>query len=106
MTKRFVSEPIRPLGSPADAASLSRGEPGLPTGFSWRGEERRVVDVIERRKGLKEESFSGERYVHRHEYRLRMSDGTIWNVYFARQAGKSPRKKPHRWFLQTIEAGD
>jgi hypothetical protein len=102
--KEFISEPITPVPDTFDAAAISRGEPGLPDGFSWRGRPHRIEQVIEVRKRHQPES-SGELYLRRHEYRLRMEDGLIWEIYFlrhppwnaARTAGQP------RWFLKTIE---
>jgi Family of unknown function (DUF6504) len=95
----FVSEPLRPAG-PRDTAAMGRGEPGLPAAFEWRG---RRFDVLSTQAAWKESSPEGRRagnevYLRRHCYRLRMSDGSVWSVYFTRQAprGGSARQ---RWFL-------
>jgi len=97
--RRFVSEPIRPVsGGTVDAGALAAGEPSLPAAFRWRRREVGVAKVLGRGRGLRRESFSGETYLHRHEWRLRMTDGAVWEVYFERQG----RRGADRWFLKTI----
>ena len=66
---------------------MVRGEPGLPQGFAWRDEERRIEEVLSTGKAATPDR--GEMYIRRHTYRLRMDDGEIWNVYFLRQAPKA-----------------
>ena len=83
---------------------MGRGEPGLPTGFTWRG---KTVEIAETLRAWKESSregarASGDLYLRRHNYRLRMSDGSIWSIYFVRQTPKSGNPK-NRWFLYTID---
>ncbi|MBN2445161.1 MAG: cytoplasmic protein [Phycisphaerae bacterium] len=104
--EEFVSEPIEPVAGTFDTAAMARGEPGLPAGFLWHGEK---FDVLERLETWKQSSPEGGRhdaevYLRRHYYRLRMSDGAIWTVYFTRQAraGGSPRR---RWFLYSKKTG-
>lgn len=101
---RFVSEPLRPTSAPVSAAALAAGGPSLPEGFRWRGAEHRIAEVLEESKGLVRESFSGETYVRRHRYRLRMEDGAVWNVYFVRHPGRGAgNRKAPRWFLRSVE---
>lgn len=88
----FVSEAIEPLPGGFAAAAMVRGEPGLPPGFRWRGEERRIAAVLE--TGKRTRDSMGERYVHRHVFRLSMDDGAEWEVYFLRQP-------PFGWYLRT-----
>lgn len=102
----FVSEPIVPLQGTFDVQAMGRGEPGLPSGFTWRGA---CYDVVERLAQWKHSSREGSRaqgelYLRRHYYKLRMSDGAAWTVYFTRQPspGGSPRQ---RWFLYEIDRG-
>ncbi|MBD3162731.1 MAG: cytoplasmic protein [Candidatus Eisenbacteria bacterium] len=103
---RLVSERIDPLAGSADPTAMSRGEPGLPAGFVWRGRIVRIREVEEVRRRFGPEPSSKERYLRRHEYRLRMEDGAIWVVYCLRQP---PRGRPAgaRWYLARIlrEAG-
>jgi Domain of unknown function (DUF6504) len=103
----FVSESIIPEGGRFDGAAMARGEPGLPTGFVWREATYTVVATLSQWKESAREGGRGsaELYLRRHCYKLRMSDGSSWSVYFLRQALSSgPSGK--RWFLYTIEHDD
>lgn len=103
--EQFISEPIRPLPGGFDTAAMAAGLPGLPRGFLWRGREHVVAARLEAWKQSAPEGgrAGGELYLRRHYHRLRMADGTVWTVYFTRQAarGGSPRR---RWFLYSIVA--
>lgn len=102
--RHFVSEPLRPISVPVSPVALAQGAPSLPEGFAWRGAEHRIADVLEQSKKTGRE-FSGEAYVRRHEYRLRMESGAIWTVYFVRHPSRSGIKsrKAARWYLLSIE---
>jgi hypothetical protein len=100
----FVSEPITPHRETFDASRMGRGEPGAPTGFVWRGISFAILQMLESWKESSREGSSaqGQLYLRRHYYRLQMSDGAVWTVYFVRQTPRSgdPRS---RWFLYSIE---
>ena len=103
--RELVSEAITPRAGTFDTASMTRGEPGLPDGFCWRDV---WLDVVETLAAWKESSreggrAGGELYLRRHYYRLRMSDGAVWTVYFTRQPPRSGNAR-QRWFLYTREA--
>jgi Domain of unknown function (DUF6504) len=99
--KRFVSEPIAPVGGVFDAAAMATGEPGLPSCFRWRGVEYEVARVLERWKTTGDcRHGSGERYVRRHWYRVEVTDGTVMEIYFDRQP-RSGRSR-ERWWVATI----
>jgi len=101
--EEFISESITPLPGPVDLPAMGRGEPGLPCGFRWRGTEFRIVCEVGRWKESAPEGGSGEIYLRRHVYRLRMDDDSLWTIYFTRQAARSgsPRR---RWFLLSRHA--
>ncbi|MHC4471755.1 MAG: DUF6504 family protein [Planctomycetota bacterium] len=100
---RFVSEALEPLPGAFETGDMGRGEPGLPLGFRWRGEERRIAERLAR--GKQTSRAEGELYVRRHTFRLRMDDGAVWNVYFLRQSAKGASRagKRMRWFLLSTE---
>lgn len=100
----FISEPIQPLKGTWETAPMGRGEPGLPAGFTWRSETRRIVRELERWKQSSPEGGrpGNEVYLRRHCYRLLMDDDSVWEIYFTRQAAKPGPKQP-RWFLYTRE---
>jgi len=104
----FASEPITPVthGAPPNSEALARGEPSLPGAFRWRGRERRVLEILAYGKGLRREGFSGERYLARHEWRLRMDEGEVWDVYFLRRGPTGKGAAGARWFLRTWERAD
>ena len=99
-TEEFISELLSPAADP-DPVRMSRGEPGLPASFLWRKQEFRVVEVLKTWKETGPCSHgSGEIYLRKHCYQLRMHDGSLWSVYFERQA-RSARETKHRWWLYT-----
>jgi hypothetical protein len=104
--EEFVSEAIIPVEGTFDAAAMGAGSPGLPRGFDWRGETYLIERRLEEWKRSEPEGgrASGERYLRRHYYRLRMRDGAVWVVYFLRQTPRSGSAK-RRWFLYSRERG-
>lgn len=100
----FVSESIVPRQGTFDTQAMGRGEPGLPRGFTWREMEYDVVEKLAQWKHSTREGSraQGELYLRRHYYKLRMSDSTVWTVYFTRQPSASGSPKC-RWFLYEIE---
>jgi len=100
----LISESITPHAGTFDAAKMAQGLPGLPSGFNWRGESVTVHALLEKWKESSHEGGreGGELYLRRHYFKLRMSDGSAWTVYFLRQAPKSGNPRL-RWFLYTIE---
>jgi hypothetical protein len=97
--EQFISEPIVVLSGPADGAAMARGEPGLPSIFTWRDQRFEIVEVLERWKESGAcRHGSGERYLRKHWYKVRTDDQQIMTLYFERQArSKSQSKK--RWWL-------
>jgi len=100
----LVSEPITPYAGTFSTIRMGRGEPGLPSGFVWRGTSVNVLEELEAWKESSREGAraGGELYLRRHYFRLRMSDETIWTVYCTRQTPRSGNPKK-RWFLYTVE---
>lgn len=103
MSSSFVSEPLVPLEASFDTRGMARGEPGLPQKFRWRKKEFVVAAVLEQWKDHGDcRNGSGERYVRKHGYRVRTTDGTVMNLYFQRSTGrgKLPTK---RWWIHSME---
>ena len=105
MHEELISEPLKPMLEEVDARRIIPGAPVLPAGFLWRGREYRVAEVLETwsetgpcRHG------SGERYVRKHWWRLRMASGEEMKVYFERHA-RSGRQMKLRWWLYTVTGG-
>ena len=102
MARQFVSEAIQPVAEAMSTRRMARGEPGLPARFAWRGQEHEVAEVLETWKGLSGCSHgSDERYVRKHWYRVRTTDGVEMTLYFERQA-RSGRQRKARWWLYTV----
>lgn len=100
----LISEPIKPHAGSFSTSRMGRGEPGLPDGFDWRDRSYEIIQELAAWKKSSREGGVGELYLRRHYYKLRMSDDTVWTVYFERQAPRSGNPK-QRWFLYTVEAG-
>lgn len=102
--EEFVSEPITPQAGTFDATPMAAGLPGLPSGFDWRGAPFEIVERLDawKQSGPEKGRADGERYLRRHCFRLRMSDGAIWTVYFTRQPSQGGSGKT-RWFLYSVE---
>ena len=95
----FVSEAVVPEAGSFDAAAMSRGEPGLPRAFSWRGVRYEVARVIGTWKTSTPER--GEMYLRRHWFEVRTATGERMTLYCERQA-KNRAKPKARWWLYTI----
>jgi len=96
----FVSEPIEPAKGSADAAAMSRGEPGVPQRFRWRGQTIEVARVLSTWKTSTRER--GDLYLRRHWFEITTSCGRRMKIYCERQA-RNPAKPKSRWWLYTIE---
>ena len=99
---RFVSEPITPVADTMDTRRMAIGEPGLPGRFVWRDHEYAVDEVLEKWKEASGCSHGGEeRYVRKHWFRVRTTDGEEMNIYFERQP-RSTRQRKQRWWLYAL----
>ena len=82
--------------------AMSRGEPGLPAAFRWRGRGLTVAEVLESSREYGDcKHGSGERYLRKHCYRIRTTDGLVLRIYFQRSFGRS--RPTARWWLHSIE---
>jgi hypothetical protein len=100
----FISEPIVPLDASFDTTGMARGEPGLPRKFRWRKKEFHIAEVLEMWKEHGDCAHgSGERYVRKHGYRVRVTDGSILQLYFIRSFGRGKFQTRSRWWIQSIE---
>jgi hypothetical protein len=107
---RFISEPI---DAHYDSPPLLEKKPGCPDGFKWRGEEFRVVDMLNewhdyQRRGrmarnmqpahAQAASRRGSWGVGLDYYRVVTSSGQIFDIYFDRSPKSSDDRKGE-WFL-------
>lgn len=101
--QQFVSEPIIPCEASVEAKAMARGEPGLPSSFTWREQTYAIVEVL----GTWKESGpcrsgSSERYLRKHWYKIKTDGNQVMTLYFERQARSSSQRKK-RWWLYTID---
>lgn len=104
MPQDFISEAIEPVAGTADVTPMTRGEPGLPGKFRWRGDEYVVEEVLEQWKDAdSRRGDGGQQYIRKHWYRIRTTGGEVMRLYFLRQPSSTKRQKS-RWWLYTIES--
>lgn len=103
--ERFISEPIRPVTATFDSGRMATGEPGLPRCFTWRGAPYEIAVVL---RGWRETSpcrhGSGEQYVRKHCYEVRLTTGALATIYFERQARSTAQARKRWWLLSLTEA--
>ena len=99
--EEFISEPLTPLRGSGEAARAARGEPALPAAFTWRGQTCTVENILRKWKTSAPEGGhpGGERYLRRHWWTLRTTNGMTLTLYCLRQ---TRRGKP-RWWLYTVD---
>lgn len=93
---KFISEPIVPVAESFDADTMSHGEPSLPSGFKWDGQDLMVGKLVRTWRGTKLDR--GDTYLKRHWFEFETADGRRAVVYFDRQA----KAGVPRWWLYTI----
>jgi len=102
---RFVGDPIKPVPGTADATMMARGLPGLPRKFVWRGRQVEVAEVLGTRRTLGPcRHGSGEKYVRRHWFTVRTTDGATMTLYCDRQARRGQSAKARWWLFTADEA--
>lgn len=100
--EEFIGEAIVPDALAAPVKSVAPGEPALPERFTWRGKTYEVAAVVSKWKETGPCTHgSGERYVRKHWFEIRTSDGTAMKIYFERRA-RSARERTKRWWLFSI----
>lgn len=99
--ERFISERILPDPESFDARGTAFGEPALPLRFSWRDRTVEVEEILDTWKDTGPCSHgSDEKYVRKHWFRVRTTEGDEMRIYFERQA-RSKREQKARWWLYT-----
>lgn len=95
----FISEAITPDAGTFDLSAMARGEPGLPTGFTWQNRHYAIVDVM---LSWKSNGRHGEAagYLRRHWFKVRTDTNEVMTLYCLRQA-KDKRK---RWWIYSLES--
>ncbi len=119
--EQLVSEPITPARGSFDTAAMARGEPGLPARFTWRDVAYVVTDVIEQWKSSEAEGGSGELYLRRHWFKVRVTAvlgaaegpkqaaigpaSRVMTLYCLRQPprGRTGSAARRRWWLYSVQ---
>src|ERR1051325_1004424 len=92
----FVSEPITPDAATFNAKAMARGEPGLPAGFTWRGQHYRIAELLP--SGKHAEAWTppgGNQYYRKLFFEARPAPGEQVTLYAVRHTkpGESKRKR-------------
>ena len=102
MPEEFISELIIPLEGTFEPNAMLRHEPSLPGRFRWRDREYSIAQIL---NTWKEDgpcqSGSTEKYLRKHWYHIKTTDGTEMKIYFQRQA-RTKATSHKRWWLYTI----
>lgn len=97
----FVGESITPIFGEG-ARAPGPGEPIVPPGFIWRKTEYRIECVLKTwRESGPCRHGSSERYVRKHWYRIRTTDGREMEIYFERRVRSSNERKK-RWWVFSV----
>lgn len=104
---RLISEEVTPAEASVDARAMSRGEPGLPAQFTWRGRRFGVAEVLRTWKSASPEGgrAGANMYVRRHYYEVRCCSGEVMTLYCERQPQSRARAKCRWWLYTLIEPG-
>ena len=104
MKESLISEAIVPLMDDLAERPFLAGEPILPSRFRWRGNEFHIESILESWKEYTEGSRQmPERYLRKHWFHVRVSDGSTMKIYFERHV-RSKGTARARWWLYTIAA--
>jgi phosphoribosylglycinamide formyltransferase-1 len=95
----FVSEPVTPEPGTFDAAAMGRGEPGLPSRFTWRNTRHEVAHALRTWKTSTPER--GELYLRRHWHEVVTTAGHRLVLYCERQT-KNRNKPTQRWWVYSV----
>jgi [ribosomal protein S5]-alanine N-acetyltransferase len=99
---QFVSERISPETGSFNVSGMARGEPSLPTAFTWRGQRYQVAQTIATRRTMGKDR--DDSYVRRHYFDIETTDKLRMSLYFERNP--SDRSKPKAWWLYTLTLPD
>jgi hypothetical protein len=99
--EEFISEAIQPAVGSFDVGAMSRGEPGLPSQFKWRGKTYIVVRLLSAWKSSSREGGVGELYLRRHWFSIETANGEFMTLYCERQA-KNRKQPKARWWLYSM----
>ena len=99
----FVGEDIAPKPGTFDTSAMAKGEPGLPTQFTWRKKDYTIAEVLEKWKTTSRcVSGADEQYVRKHFYTIQTTKGEVMTIYCSRAPVRGKDKTKGRWVLYTI----
>ncbi|GMU33217.1 MAG: hypothetical protein HS101_11900 [Planctomycetia bacterium] len=99
----FISEAIVPDAASFDAAAMASGQPGLPTGFTWRDRHYVIAETITQWKASEREFHRrGEAYYRKHFWKVRVDSGEVMTLYAVRHVKRGESAK-RRWWLYSME---
>ncbi len=101
--EQFISEAITPVPGTMDTTMMARGEAGLPRQFTWRGRRYEVEQLFEKWK-QDSPAEGGERYLRRHWFMVRTTDGLVMKLYCERQPNLKKRPKQRWWIYALVGA--
>jgi hypothetical protein len=100
--EEFVSEPVTPAAGTGDIAAMGRGEPGLPSGFTWHGREYVITAVLKAWKSSSREGGTGRLYLRKHWYLVETDAGSRMTLYCDRQT-RNRRNPKARWWIYSFQ---
>lgn len=103
--EEFVSEPIVPTAGTGDIRAMARGEPGLPSTFTWRNRRYVITAVLRAWKTSSPEGGTGRLYLRKHWYLVETDAGLRMTLYCDRQT-RNRRNPKARWWVYSIQRRD
>ncbi len=100
--EEFVSEPITPAAGTGDIRAMGRGEPGLPSGFTWRNRPYVITAILKAWKSSSPEGGTGRLYLRKHWYLVQTDVGPRMTLYCERQT-RNRRNPKGRWWVYSIQ---
>lgn len=95
--RRLISEPVSPIAG-FNTGAMTRGEPGIPLAFTWRGTEYRIRTELRSWRELRPcRNGSGEQYAGKHYHEILTECGKLMVLYRERSGSKKDK-----WILYTI----
>jgi len=93
-------ERIEPEVGTWDTAAMSRGEPGFPHVFSWRGTRYEVEALVRTWREVSSGDTPGvDQYVRRHGFEVRTKSGEVIRLIGERDG----RRRGGRWWIRAIQ---
>jgi hypothetical protein len=104
VSTEFISQAITPERGSFTTELMTQGLAALPAAFTWAGRRYEIVECLEHHKRTSPEGGSGERYLRRQEFVVRLDTGQTAVIYVLRQAtrGSDARSAGKRWFLYSL----